>query len=241
MSIDGVADLEARHRVLLLDQGDPVENGIWEIREDAWVRPRDADQNREVTSGAFVYVSEGTDEGGKTYQLVTPDPIELGVTSLEWVEAGGEGEPAAPDGILTFDESAAPFTQGNGTTGGDATTVINDPSIGFDVDADTDYLVTFHAPSFTIADDTEDMAEATLEILNGLDVLATAPIAFVGDAGGAASKYPLTLQARVAGTTYGGTTATIKARIAGTNPTVVLGIAAGARFTVQPMTVPIIT
>lgn len=91
ISIDGVADLEIRQRVLVWQQVDATQNGVYDIQAGAWTRSRDSDTGKELTSGAVVYVSEGDEHAGATFTLTTPDPIDLGATPLTWASINEEG------------------------------------------------------------------------------------------------------------------------------------------------------
>ncbi|MFZ5659206.1 MAG: phage tail protein [Pseudomonadota bacterium] len=80
-SIDGVV-LASGDRVLVKDQGDGSQNGIYVAAAGAWSRASDADAAIEVTPGLFVAVDEGTTHGDSIWQLVTDGPITLGGTAL---------------------------------------------------------------------------------------------------------------------------------------------------------------
>ncbi|MGC5702365.1 phage tail protein [Pseudomonas sp. NFXW11] len=80
-AIDGVA-LVAGDRVLVKDQVDAKNNGIYIVTNGVWTRALDADTSAEVTPGLHVLVEEGARNGDSMWQLVTDGPITLGVTSL---------------------------------------------------------------------------------------------------------------------------------------------------------------
>lgn len=69
-------------RVLLTDQTDPEENGIWVSASGAWTRATDFDGGSEVVNGSYVPVLYGANAGA--FVLVTPDPINVGTTHLDW-------------------------------------------------------------------------------------------------------------------------------------------------------------
>jgi hypothetical protein len=58
-TIDGVVGVE-NDRVLVKDQADASENGIWVMQTTAWVRASDWDDNTDVVSGMLVSSSEGS-------------------------------------------------------------------------------------------------------------------------------------------------------------------------------------
>lgn len=82
-TIDGVA-LVTGERVLLKNQSDQKENGIYDVSTGSWARSADADNSPggEVTSGMFTFVEEGTANAGRGFVLITPDPIVLGTSNL---------------------------------------------------------------------------------------------------------------------------------------------------------------
>lgn len=84
LTIDGVA-LQAGDRVLVKDQTDPIENGIYEAAVGAWSRSSDADADDEVTQGMSTLVVEGTLNARKLYALSTADPIVVDTTALSFV------------------------------------------------------------------------------------------------------------------------------------------------------------
>lgn len=99
-TVDSVV-LIAGDRILLKDQTTPSQNGIyvWTNSTTALNRSTDADSNSEVTSGMYTYVSEGTVNANSGWVLSTPDPINLGVTSLTFVQFSGAGSVVAGAGL----------------------------------------------------------------------------------------------------------------------------------------------
>ncbi len=86
-TIDGVT-MGPDERLLVKDQTDQTENGIWGVAPGSWTRTGDANSNEFVTSGLTVYVSEGVTNGTKIFNLITTDPINLGSTNLVFQEFG---------------------------------------------------------------------------------------------------------------------------------------------------------
>lgn len=101
LTFDGVS-LVAGDRVLLKDQTNAAQNGLytWGGNSVTLVRTPDADSSAEVTSGMAVTVTEGTVNGDKSFNLITDDTINLGVTALTFSALGGA--------------SGASYTAGNG-------------------------------------------------------------------------------------------------------------------------------
>jgi hypothetical protein len=103
INVDGVV-LLAGDRVLLKNQTDPTENGIYVAAVGAWARSTDADTDVEVTQGMSCLVSEGLTNVRKIYVLTTSDPITLGVSSLIFAQAPNPANFLVPeDNQVTVD------------------------------------------------------------------------------------------------------------------------------------------
>jgi len=96
-TLDSVS-LAANNRILLFGQANAAQNGIWVVTtlgtgsNGVWDRATDFDSDAEVTSGAAVFVTEGTANGDKAFTLTTNDPITIGGasgTNLTFVQFGG--------------------------------------------------------------------------------------------------------------------------------------------------------
>lgn len=99
-TIDGVV-LAVGDRILVKDQTQASDNGIYIVASGAWARASDANTSALMTSQTLVRVAEGTANGGayRVHQghiygtagtewiLVTPDPITLGATALTFVQS----------------------------------------------------------------------------------------------------------------------------------------------------------
>lgn len=98
-TLDGIT-LATGDRVLLKDQTDASENGIYVVvASGAASRSTDANTSEKVTSGMSTFISEGTANGDKRFTLITNDPIVLGTTDLEFTETSGTGQIVAGDGL----------------------------------------------------------------------------------------------------------------------------------------------
>lgn len=80
-TIDGVA-ITAGDRVLVKDQTDGTENGIYLCQTTAWTRSKDFNGNRDVVQGTRVYIANGTTNGGFEGSVTTADPIVIGTSSI---------------------------------------------------------------------------------------------------------------------------------------------------------------
>ncbi len=80
-TIDGVACVSG-DRVLVKDQADGVDNGVYEVDTGAWSRTKDFDGQYDVLQGSLIVVAQGTAYGGQALRLTTANPITIGTTSL---------------------------------------------------------------------------------------------------------------------------------------------------------------
>lgn len=99
--IDGVS-LVTGDRVLVKNQTDKTQNGIYVVSEGAWARSSDADNTPntgEVTAGMFTFVEEGTVNKDCGFCLITDGPVELGTTELDFQQFSGAGTYNAGDGL----------------------------------------------------------------------------------------------------------------------------------------------
>ena len=97
-TVDGIS-LAANDRVLVKNQTDPAENGIYDVASGAWSRSSDANTNAKVTSGLFVIVSEGTNNSDTLWLLTTNDTITLGTTGLTFTNLPTAGSIVAGQGL----------------------------------------------------------------------------------------------------------------------------------------------
>ena len=99
-AIDGVT-LVAGDRVLLKNQTDASENGIYVAVASGGTpaRSTDANASAEVTSGMFVFVEEGTANGDQGYVLTTNNVITLNTTDLTFTQFSGAGQITAGNGM----------------------------------------------------------------------------------------------------------------------------------------------
>lgn len=82
-TIDGVA-LAVGDRVLVKDQADAKQNGIYLVAAQAWTRTTDSDHGTELTAGARVYVEEGAVNGTRVWYLATAGAVTIGTTLLQF-------------------------------------------------------------------------------------------------------------------------------------------------------------
>ena len=104
--IDGITDLTVGSRVLIKDQLNQVENGIYTVTQLGssstpfiLTRATDADTGDKLTSGSVVYVEEGNVNARRRFTLVTPGTITLGASNLVFEQSSGLGQVNAGVGL----------------------------------------------------------------------------------------------------------------------------------------------
>jgi hypothetical protein len=92
-TINGVA-VVADDRVLVKDQTDTVDNGIYVVSTSAWSRAKDFDGARDAVQGTLVIISaaNGTEI---VYRLTTANPVSIGSSSLVFEESVFGGSDSA--------------------------------------------------------------------------------------------------------------------------------------------------
>lgn len=83
-AIDGYTTL-AGDRVLVKNETDPTQNGIWNAAAGAWTRATDMEVAAKFGNGCIVYVLSGTLHHNKGFQLSIGTPFTLGTTAVTWV------------------------------------------------------------------------------------------------------------------------------------------------------------
>lgn len=88
-TIDGIAVkaigmLGYPDRVLVKNQTNAIDNGIWDVSTAAWTRSIDANGNNDLVTGTGVIVSQGT-QALQMYYVSTANPILVGTTAISWL------------------------------------------------------------------------------------------------------------------------------------------------------------
>jgi len=91
-AIDGFV-APAGSRVLVKDQAQAKDNGLYLVGAESWVRAVDADSSDKVTPGLLVTVERGTANADTVWQLITDGPIVVGTTPLTFQWAAGQNVP----------------------------------------------------------------------------------------------------------------------------------------------------
>jgi hypothetical protein len=92
-TIDTVA-LAVDDRVLVKDQTDATENGIYDVAAGAWSRSADCSDSFSFVQGTLVFCLEGSANDDQFWMLNTEDP-EIGTSNLTWESVGLSGQTGA--------------------------------------------------------------------------------------------------------------------------------------------------
>lgn len=135
-TIDGVA-LVAGDRVLIKDQTNHAQDGIYVVAAGAWSRAADADTAAEHTN-ATVLVLAGTQNAGDTYTQ-TATIATLGTTNQAWVKSGEGNTVYTADGttieLVGSSFRIAAGAAGAGLTGGGGSALAVGAGTGITVNA----------------------------------------------------------------------------------------------------------
>ena len=88
-TLDGVT-LAASDRILVKNQADQTENGIYYVAtlgsgsNGTWARTTDADTGAELATGTYIFISSGTANANAAYTMVTQGTITLGTSNIVW-------------------------------------------------------------------------------------------------------------------------------------------------------------
>lgn len=82
-TIDGVA-VSAGNIVLVKNQTNKAENGIYVASAGSWTRSTELDVNAEFINWKTVYVSSGTINGDSTWYLIIEDAFDFGTSDVIW-------------------------------------------------------------------------------------------------------------------------------------------------------------
>lgn len=82
-AIDGVT-VAGGDRVLVKNQSDPTQNGIYIVSTGAWTRAPDANTNSQLVQGRSVLVAQGAANLFTRWTLSTANPIAIGLSAITW-------------------------------------------------------------------------------------------------------------------------------------------------------------
>jgi hypothetical protein len=83
--IDGVQTVDG-DRVLVKDQTNAIQNGIFIARNGTWERAPDWDGQTDAVKGTWIFVQEGTENAEKIYAVASDDPVNIGVSEVTFEE-----------------------------------------------------------------------------------------------------------------------------------------------------------
>lgn len=121
--VDSVQLVEG-NRVLVKNQSDKRQNGIYIAQTGAWTRALDANVSKSITPGLFTFVEEGTVNSNAGFVLTTNGAIVLGVTELEFTQFSGAGQIITGVGLSKNGNSI--YLSNTGVTAGTYTKVTVD-------------------------------------------------------------------------------------------------------------------
>ena len=87
-TVDGVAFSSAAEtaglsmRVLVKDQADTRQNGIYTANSGLWTRPPDFDGNSDFVKGTMLMVTDGATWAKSLFSVTSSDPQSVGVTAI---------------------------------------------------------------------------------------------------------------------------------------------------------------
>ena len=106
VTIDGIATATANQRILVKDQDDAEENGIYYVSTASGVsatlvltRTTDADTATEFNGGAFTFVEQGTTNADSGWVMTQDSAITFGTTEIDWALFSLAGSIMAGDAL----------------------------------------------------------------------------------------------------------------------------------------------
>lgn len=96
--VDGVT-IDEGQRVLIKNQTNEADNGIYILIGNDLTRTTDFDDSSNITPGAFVFVEQGTTNADTGWLLTTNDVITVGTTAITFSQFTGLGQITAGTGL----------------------------------------------------------------------------------------------------------------------------------------------
>jgi hypothetical protein len=97
-TIDGVA-LSVGDRVLVKDQTNSAQNGIYVVASGSWTRSTDADAPAELNPGTFVFVEQGSVNSDTGFVVVSDGALTIGTDPIQWTLFSTSGTLIAGAGL----------------------------------------------------------------------------------------------------------------------------------------------
>ncbi|MEL7148812.1 MAG: hypothetical protein AAFO69_20730, partial [Bacteroidota bacterium] len=86
--LDGV-QTNLGDRVLVWQQADPVENGIYLVRTSSWIRAGDLNGAGDQVNGSLLNVTDGNSHGGSMFELSAGNPVVPGLSVINFDKLPG--------------------------------------------------------------------------------------------------------------------------------------------------------
>ena len=111
-ALAGLLIIDARQlvegdRVLVKNQDNPVENGVYTADTGTWSRDLDFNGPRDVVQGTQVLIIGGTVAAGMTWEVTTANPV-IGTTAIAWERLGLTSSFLLPGWYLVTDYGGDP-------------------------------------------------------------------------------------------------------------------------------------
>lgn len=97
-NIDGIT-LSEGDRVLVKEQNNGLENGIYVLESGSLVRAADFDENFEVSGGAFTFVEQGTVNSDTGFVVTSDGQLQVGTDAIQWTLFSASGTLIAGSGL----------------------------------------------------------------------------------------------------------------------------------------------
>ena len=81
-TIDGV--VTSTSRVLVKNQSDATQNGVYDSSSAAWTRAIDCDGNQDLVTGTIFLVTGGSTQGNQFWQVISSNPITIGSSAINF-------------------------------------------------------------------------------------------------------------------------------------------------------------
>ena len=97
-TIDGISISEG-DRVLVKEQDNAIENGIYVLTSGVLVRAQDMNSPGEVSGGTFTFIEQGTINGDTGFVVTSNGSLTIGTDSIDWTLFSASGTLIAGDGL----------------------------------------------------------------------------------------------------------------------------------------------
>lgn len=173
-TIDDVL-ININDRILVKNQTNAIENGIYIAKEGVWERSPDFDDqpDNEITGGEFTFVKEGTINADNGYVVISNPPITIGTSPITFTQFNGAGQLIPGNGLI-LNGNEMSIGEGNGIQVNNDTievkldggTIIKSQyglkvNTGHGNGLDADTLDGYHASSFVRSDIPQNILSAS--------------------------------------------------------------------------------